>query len=95
MANPDFFKQVNALIESTPLDEWKTYITWQMLNNVAGWLSDDFVQEDFKFQQAFSGQKELPVRWKRCINSTDSAFGEALGQPYVDATFGVEGKRAC
>ncbi len=93
VTNPEFFKQVNPLIESTPLQEWKTYLTWQMLNNVAGWLSDNFVAEDFKMQQALSGQKELPARWKRCINSTDSSLGEALGQPYVDATFGVEGKQ--
>ncbi len=93
VTNPDFFKQVNPLIESTPLDEWKTYLTWQMLNSVAGWLSDDFVAEDFKMQQALSGQKELPARWKRCTISTDGSLGEALGQPYVDATFGVEGKQ--
>ena len=93
IGNPDFFKTINPVIESTPLDAWKIYMTWQMLNNAASWLSDDFVQEDFKFQQAITGQKELPVRWKRCINATDGALGEALGQPYVDATFGVEGKQ--
>src|SRR5580765_1821501 len=93
VVNPDFFKSVNAVIESTPLDAWKTYMTWQMLSNASPWLSENFVQEDFKFQQAITGQKELPVRWKRCINATDNALGEALGQPYVDATFGVEGKQ--
>jgi predicted metalloendopeptidase len=93
VGNPEFFKSVNAVIESTPLDAWKTYMTWQILNNAASWLSDDFVQEDFKFQQAITGQQELPVRWKRCINATDNALGEALGQPYVDATFGADGKQ--
>lgn len=93
IGNPDFFKSMNSVVDSTPLDAWKTYMTWHMLNNAGGWLSDDFVQEDFKFQQAITGQKELPVRWKRCINATDNALGEALGQPYVDATFGVEGKQ--
>jgi putative endopeptidase len=93
VGNPEFFKSVNAVIESAPLDAWKTYMTWQILNNAASWLSDDFVQEDFKFQQAISGQQELPVRWKRCINATDNALGEALGQPYVDATFGTDGKQ--
>ena len=92
VGNPDFFKNVNAVIDSTPLDAWKTYMTWHMLNNVAAWLSDEFVREDFRFQQNLSGQKELQVRWKRCINLTDTALGEALGQPYVDATFGAEGK---
>jgi putative endopeptidase len=93
VANPDFFKQVNALIDSTPLDSWKTYLTWQMLNAFATWLSDDFVQEDFKFGQQFTGQKELPVRWKRCVNSADGSLGEALGQRYVEQTFGEEGKK--
>ena len=92
VGNPDFFKNVNAVIESTPLDAWKTYMTWQMLNNASAWLSDEFVQENFKFEQAITGQKELPVRWKRCVNLTDGSLGEALGQPYVDATFGAEGK---
>ncbi|HLK52378.1 MAG TPA: M13 family metallopeptidase, partial [Candidatus Angelobacter sp.] len=92
VGNPEYFKAVNPVIDSTPLDAWKTYMTWQMVNHAASWLSDDFVQEDFKFQQAITGQKELPVRWKRCINATDNALGEALGQPYVDATFGAEGK---
>jgi predicted metalloendopeptidase len=93
VTNPDYFKQVNPLIDSISLDDWKTYLTWQMLDNAAPWLSDDFVQANFQFEQAISGQKELPVRWKRCVQKTDSALGEALGQPYVDETFGVEGKR--
>jgi predicted metalloendopeptidase len=93
VGNPEYFKQINSLIESTPLDDWKVYMTWQMLNNAAGWLSDDFVQQDFQFQKAITGQQELPVRWKRCVNATDSIMGEALGQPYVEATFGAEGKQ--
>jgi endothelin-converting enzyme/putative endopeptidase len=92
VVNPDYFKQVNAVIDSTALEDWKVYMTWQMLNNAAQWLSDDFVQEDFKFRQAITGQKELPVRWKRCVNAVDNNLGEALGQPYVDATFGAQGK---
>jgi putative endopeptidase len=93
VANPDFFKQVNSVIESTPLDDWKTYMTWQMLNGSAAWLSDDFVKEDFKFQQALSGQQEIQARWKRCINVTDGLLGEALGQIYSEQTFGPEGKQ--
>lgn len=93
VGNPDFFKQVNPIIEATPLADWKTYMTWQMLNAAAAWLSDDFVQEDFKFQQALTGQQQIQARWKRCINATDASLGEALGQPYVDETFGTEGKQ--
>ncbi|HLJ27253.1 MAG TPA: M13 family metallopeptidase [Candidatus Angelobacter sp.] len=93
VANPDYFKAVNTVVQNIPLDDWKTYMRWQVLNNDAAWLSDDFVQEDFKFQQALTGQQQLQARWKRCINATDGTLGEALGQRYVDETFGAEGKQ--
>src|SRR5258708_300758 len=93
VVNPDFFKRVSGVRESTPLPDWKTYMTWRMLNAAAAWLSDDFVNEDFKFQQALTGQQQIQARWKRCINATDASLGEALGQPYVDETFGTEGKQ--
>jgi putative endopeptidase len=92
VGNPDYFKQINSLVESTPLEDWKVYMTWQMLNSAAPWLSDDFVQENFKFDQAISGQEQLSARWKRCVNAVDGYLGEALGQSYVDETFGKEGK---
>ena len=93
VGNPDYFKTVNALVESTPLDTWKVYMSWRVLDGIAPWLSDNFVQENFKFQQKLSGQQELQARWKRCVDETDGELGEALGQPYVDETFGVEGKQ--
>jgi endothelin-converting enzyme/putative endopeptidase len=93
VGNPDYFKQLNGVIEKYPLDAWKTYLSWQMMNFIAPWLSDPFVQANFKFQQAFTGQEEIQVRWKRCVDNTDNNLGEALGQPYVDETFGAEGKQ--
>lgn len=93
VGNPEFFKAVSPVLESVPLDAWKTYMTWHLLASAATWLSDNFVQENFKFEQKLTGQKELPVRWKRCVQATDGALGEALGQPYVDETFGTEGKQ--
>jgi putative endopeptidase len=93
VANPDFFKAVNSVIQQIPLADWKTYVTWQLLNVSAPWLSDNFVQEDFKFQQTLTGQQQLQARWKRCINATDGALGEDLGRRYVQATFGQDGKQ--
>jgi putative endopeptidase len=93
VGNPEFFKSVSALIDSIPLESWKTYLAWQLLNGSASSLSDDIVQEDFKFQQALTGQQQLQARWKRCVNATDAALGEALGQRYVEKTFGQDGKQ--
>ncbi|MGA9979897.1 MAG: M13 family metallopeptidase [Candidatus Sulfotelmatobacter sp.] len=93
VVNPDFFKQVNATLESESLDSLKTYVSWHVLTPAAPWLSDSFVQANFKFQQNLTGQKEIQARWKRCVNLTDRELGEALGQRYVDVTFGPDGKQ--
>src|SRR5437660_6869797 len=43
--------------------------------------------------QQLTEQSEIQARWNRCVDSTDGALGEALGQKYVDETFGPEGKQ--
>ncbi|MGB9072595.1 MAG: M13 family metallopeptidase [Terriglobales bacterium] len=93
VGNPDFFKQVNGVVESESLDSLKTYVTWQVLRAAAPWLSKPFVDANFKMRQALTGQKEIQDRWKRCVDLTDGSLGEALGQRYVELTFGAEGKR--
>ena len=93
VTNPDFFKQVNAVLESESIESLKTYVSWHALHAAAPWLSQPFVDANFKFQQNLTGQKEIQARWKRCVNLTDRELGEALGQRYVDVTFGADGKQ--
>ena len=51
------------------------------------------MEEDFRFNRAFlQGAKEIEPRWKRCVQATDRALGDALGQLYVEKTFGADGK---
>ncbi len=91
---PDFFKGMQLLLKSEPLSKWQTYLRWQLLHATARMLSEAFVQENFNFYgPTLTGQKELRARWKRCVAYTDSSLGEALGQPYVELTFGAEGKQ--
>ena len=93
VTNPDFFKQVNAVLQSESLESLKTYVSWHVLNPAEPWLSQPFVEANFKFRQNLTGQKEIQARWKRCVSLTDGELGEALGQKYVDATFGPDGKQ--
>jgi putative endopeptidase len=90
---PDFFQQINPLIDSVPLKDWKAYLRWHLVHNVAPHLSQPFVDENFDFFEKYlTGRKELPVRWKRCVQLTDQLLGEAVGQPYVQQNFGADGK---
>lgn len=94
VTNPNFFKEVNSLVTSIPVEDWKTYMRWHVVRSNAPLLSEPFVQEDFAFERQYlNGQKEIQARWKRCVNLVDDDLGEALGQEYVDQTFGKEGKQ--
>jgi putative endopeptidase len=91
--NPEFFKDANALLESESLDQLKTYASWHVLTASAAWLSHPYVEARFHFRQYLTGQQEDQPRWKRCVELTDRELGEALGQKYVDLTFGADGKQ--
>jgi len=93
VTNPDFFKQVNGVLESESLDALRLYVSWHLLDGAAPWLSQPFVNANFDMRKALTGQSEIKPRWKRCVSSTDDALGEALGQRYVDQTFGADGKQ--
>jgi predicted metalloendopeptidase len=93
VSNPDYFKQVNAVLDAESLDSLKTYVSWHLLRGATPWLSQPFVDANFKMRQALTGQKEIQARWKRCVDLTDQNLGEALGQRYVELTFGADGKQ--
>jgi endothelin-converting enzyme/putative endopeptidase len=93
VAVPEFFKTLDSLINTTSLDDWKTYLTWHLARSQAPFLPTAFVNQDFNFYgKILTGAKELRPRWKRCVTFVDGDLGEALGQKYVERTFGAEGK---
>jgi len=88
VATPDFFKVMNTELTATSLDDWKTYLRWNIINRSASGLSSKFVDEDFHFKgTVLQGATENLPRWKRCVSATDSALGEALGAVYVQKAF--------
>jgi endothelin-converting enzyme/putative endopeptidase len=90
---PKFMQEVQRQLKETSLADWKTYLTWQLLDTAAPSLSTPFVQEDFAFnQQYLQGATEMKPRWKRCVEATDANLGEALGKVYVEKKFSPEAK---
>ena len=88
VGQPDFFKAVDKMLKDTPINDWKTYLRWHLVNAASNTLSSKFVEESFNFNGKYmSGTTEMLPRWRRCVTSTDRALGEALGQLYVAKTF--------
>jgi putative endopeptidase len=88
VAVPDFTKALNGIIDDTSLPDLKTYLTWHVLLANADLLPRAFQEESFRFfGKTLLGAKEMQARWKRCVESTDRALGEALGQKFVEVAF--------
>jgi putative endopeptidase len=96
VANPDFFKGLNALLVSTDLATIKTYLRWQLIHSTLSVVLPKTIdQEHFDFYgRKLRGQPEEQARWKRCVQATDDALGEALGQVYVAQEFPPANKAA-
>jgi putative endopeptidase len=93
VAEPKLVQAFTRDLTAEPVAQWKVYLKWHLLNSAATSLSNDFVKEDFAFNDAYlNGATELKPRWKRCVELTDSLLGEALGKKYVDRFFPPEAK---
>ncbi|MGH2372928.1 MAG: M13 family metallopeptidase [bacterium] len=93
VANPEFFKGMEAALKSTPLDVIKTYLRWRTVTLASPFLPKRIRQENFNFfQKTLQGAQEMEDRWKTCTDAVNGDLGEALGQKYVEQTFGTQGK---
>ena len=93
VANPDFVKALNGLVDSTSLADLKAYLEWNVLSERAEVLPKPFRDADFDFfQKTLRGVQEPQPRWKQCVTATDRALGEALGQKFIDVAFSPASK---
>ncbi len=93
VATPDYFKGLNDLIASQPVDAWKSYLRWHTIHGSATELPTAFRDENFEFfEKTLAGQKEPTPRWKRCTSQTDRALGESVGQDWVKQHFPPKSK---
>src|SRR5262249_32778441 len=85
---PDYLTAADALIKSTPIQTWKEYFTFALLNAYADELPDAFVNARFNFAgRVVAGREQLRARWQRGVTEVQGALGEALGKLYVEKHF--------
>lgn len=46
---PVFFEEVGKIVNDVSIDDLKVYLTWNLINRSAEFISSDFVNQDFKF----------------------------------------------
>lgn len=84
VGQPEFYKNLDQLLVDFSVEDWKTYLKWNLISNYAPYLNKALAQEDFRFfSTVMKGVTEQKPRWKRVVNQTNSSLGELIGQVYV------------
>jgi putative endopeptidase len=93
VGQPEFYRALNTALTTTSVNDWKQYVKYNLLNDMAGVLPDAYGIEAFNFGKLFSGAKERKPRWKRVVQMEEDAMGEMLGQLYVKEFFNETAKK--
>ena len=85
---PSAVTGISALVASEPIEVWKDDLTFHAIEHFAAVLPEAFGQERFAFHgTVLTGTPERRDRWKRAVDATSFALGEAVGQLYVKEYF--------
>jgi putative endopeptidase len=88
LRQPSFTSGVAALFEDERLQQWKDWLSWQIVHGAAPYLSSAFVEENFAFYgRTLTGTPQMRDRWKRGVSLVEGAMGEAVGRIYVERHF--------
>ncbi|MCX6555676.1 MAG: M13 family metallopeptidase [Candidatus Aminicenantes bacterium] len=84
VGQPEFLQSLYARMDRVALDDWKDYLKFHLVNNLAEFMDDDTYREFFQFYGAtMEGVPEPKPRWKRVVEQTENSLGELIGQVYV------------
>ncbi len=90
---PSALTGIAKLVGSEPVQTWKDYLTFHAIARASPFLPKAFVDESFAFTgRVLTGAQQLRDRWKRGVDVTSAAMGEAIGKLYVEKYFPPEAK---
>ncbi len=90
---PSALTGISRLVASVPLEAWKEYLTFHAIEHAAPFLPSAFVAGNFAFfGKALTGTPQQRERWKRAVDATNGALGEAVGKLYVERYFPASAK---
>jgi predicted metalloendopeptidase len=90
---PSYFEELDGIVADTPIETWKNYLTFHVLDVAAPLLDETTDTIAFEYRnRILYGQAEQQPRWKRGIRMVNNLLGEAVGKLYVAEHFPPEAK---
>ena len=90
---PTAFAAESALVASEPLENWKDWLTYHLIESAGGVLPKALADERFAFfGKTLTGTEQQLPRWQRGVSVVDVFLGDAVGQIYAQKYFSPEAK---
>ena len=90
---PKYMKELNKILETTPINDLKTLMKWSTIDNTANYLTTEIEKTNWEFysKRLYGSKAQRPAE-ERALETVNGSVGEAIGQLYVDAKFPPEAK---
>uniref|UniRef100_UPI0040485E88 M13 family metallopeptidase n=1 Tax=Polaribacter sp. TaxID=1920175 RepID=UPI0040485E88 len=93
LKQPGYYDELNKLLGTVSISDWKMYLKANTLGNYASLLSKPFETANFEYAKALNGQSTQQSRAQLMTQNVDRQLGFALGQLYVKRYFNEEAKK--
>ena len=90
---PAAFTGESALVESVPLETWKDWLAYHLIEDYADVLPKAVADEEFNFfDKTLTGTENQRPRWQRGVGLVNRFLGDAVGKVYAQKYFPPEAK---
>jgi putative endopeptidase len=90
---PEAFKGESVLVASTPLEAWKDWLAFHLIEAYANVLPKPLAEERFAFfGKELSGAQQERPRWQRAVVLVNSQLGDIVGKVYAQTYFSPQAK---
>ena len=90
---PEAFKGESALVASIPLETWKDWMAFHLIEAYGNVLPQAMAEERFAFfGKELSGTTQQRPRWQRGVFLVNGLLGDTVGQIYAQRYFSPEAK---
>jgi putative endopeptidase len=90
---PSAFTAESALVASVPLQSWKDWLAYHLIEDYSPFLPKALADEHFALfgKTLFGTPQQLP-RWRRGVFLVDGMLGDAVGKIYAERYFSPQAK---
>ncbi|MFZ4875357.1 M13 family metallopeptidase [Janthinobacterium sp. Mn2066] len=82
---PSYLGGLSDVIAAVPLDAWKRYFNWRVIESYAPYMDSATVKERFAFEgTTLRGTPQSEPLWQLALRFTDGAVSDAVGKRYVE-----------